>query len=330
MVATNTFSTSAGGKRLVLVGSSIMALWRQAPRDLAPYPVLNVAVSGSTTTDWLPSGPPFNGQGFIQSRLLNVLARGDVVVYYCGSDDINVGSKAAKIANQTLAMFNMIWGKEPSTLILFVEVIMAPEKKLLGLSSVVDEVNGLIKASSTTEERIRYVPVNYLLTSDFASGNYVFDGLHLTSKGYQIIAKRVRQALQSAKEGGGRGGGASLRMMKQLTEPYPRQHIQDQTASMRKSVINHAGLEPGRRMKQLPQQLLQNELALERESTNEVEARRRSQMGGDATEEEEPQVSASAAGGISEGLKMQNKRRLRENLMGWLDLLKLEDPWLEK
>lgn len=70
--------------RLLLVGSSIIEQWVDAPRHLKPYPVVNLGVSGSTTSDWLPRGPPHNGGGLLNRMLQPVLQSGDIVVFYAG------------------------------------------------------------------------------------------------------------------------------------------------------------------------------------------------------------------------------------------------------
>lgn len=71
---------------VLLVGSSTMRLWKTAAADLAPLPIENRGFGGSHTEDQL----------FYFDRLMAGLEPA-VVVWYCGSNDVNAGKEPERI-----------------------------------------------------------------------------------------------------------------------------------------------------------------------------------------------------------------------------------------
>ena len=184
-----------------------MELWKDAGEMLSPHPVVNLGLSGSQTRDWLPSQD--HGGGLAEKRLLPLLPTKtstptDVVVFYCGSNDINAGLDAAAIARNTLRIFETIWDRNPDCLILNLEVMAAPQKKSDGLMDVVNKVNRMMeeKAGKSSDQGaaggkggkglLRYVHINDLLSDSC----FVQDRLHLNKEGYLRVAERISSALQ--------------------------------------------------------------------------------------------------------------------------------------
>lgn len=194
---------------ILLVGSSIMELWSNAGEMLSPSKVINIGVSGSVTKDWLPARQ--GGEGLIDNRLMPLLSSDgghgrnlsggvNVVVFYCGSNDINDGLKAEEVKGNTLSIFESIWQADPNCRILYLEVMSAPQKRQDRLLPVVEELNGMMLEAVRREEADRegrdliYVPVNDLLSRD-EKGCYLDDQLHLTSEGYAFVAERIKVSL---------------------------------------------------------------------------------------------------------------------------------------
>jgi lysophospholipase L1-like esterase len=193
-----TMSVTLENARILLVGSSIMELWENAGEMLAPSSVTNLGASGSVTKDWLPTR---QGRGLIETRVLPLLSPENhsdvIVVFYCGSNDINNGLKADEIWSSTKTIFSFIWQTSPKCTILYLEVMAAPQKIKDGLIPVVYYLNGIIKAeveAMGNEGRVLYVPVNDLLSDRC----YLQDQLHLTSEGYLHVADRIKESLTKA------------------------------------------------------------------------------------------------------------------------------------
>ncbi|MFN6017080.1 MAG: hypothetical protein ACK49N_05845, partial [Verrucomicrobiota bacterium] len=82
--------------RALVVGSSIMEKWARMAADLAPTLVLNHGVSGSQTPEWLPGAATQHWE----SKVMNQKPK--MLVYYCGSNDINARRPAEEILGNTI------------------------------------------------------------------------------------------------------------------------------------------------------------------------------------------------------------------------------------
>ena len=71
---------------IMFVGSSIFRLWRTLKSDFSPLPVYNQAFGGSRTWEVLH-----------YARELILPHQPKIIVYYCGSNDINAGENAVAI-----------------------------------------------------------------------------------------------------------------------------------------------------------------------------------------------------------------------------------------
>ena len=152
-------------KRGVLfVGSSIFREWREArdfAADVAPLGAdcLNRAFGGSTTRDQL-------------DVMEQIVFPHDpkVLVYYCGSNDVNAGVPPRVIRDNFLEWCARAFSRCPSARrILFVSIMRAPQKAPVW--EALDEANALIREACGEEgeggrrglKRVSFVDVNPLL-----------------------------------------------------------------------------------------------------------------------------------------------------------------------
>ena len=72
--------------KVLLVGSSIFEAWSELTEIAPDAPVINRAIGGTITADWV-------------QRLADVVRTEtpDAVLFYCGSNDINAGIPEAEI-----------------------------------------------------------------------------------------------------------------------------------------------------------------------------------------------------------------------------------------
>jgi lysophospholipase L1-like esterase len=173
---------------IVFVGSSIFHRWTNLTQQMAPLPVLNRAVDGTQTADML--------------RMLesNVLAsRPKVIVYYCGSNDIDAGEPAARIFDRIRQFVVRVATALPGTRVVFVSINRAPEKQ--DLWNVVDAVNHLVEAYAGETKHLQYVDVNPVLFNRDGTPRgelYLSDQLHFRPAAYEELARVLKPVLTQA------------------------------------------------------------------------------------------------------------------------------------
>ena len=201
-------------KRGVLfVGSSIFREWREArdfAADVKPLgaDVTNRAFGGSTTSDQL-------------EVMEQIVFPHDpkVLVYYCGSNDVNAGVPPRVIRDNFLEWCARAFRRCPSARrILFVSIMRAPQKAPVW--EALDEANALIREACGEEgegwrgvKRMDFVDVNPLLydsNDEPLAQLYRDDGLHFHPSSYDRFAPAIvdaaRRALDECGDSVGRGG----------------------------------------------------------------------------------------------------------------------------
>lgn len=187
------FLRVSAGPRLLVVGSSIMQQWTTLGTDLAPVPVLNRAVSGSTAFQWLPGA----AAGYWDNRVIT--QENPALVLYLGSNDIANGDNLSEIHSRLVTFLTEFWARYPDAPVLYVSVIRSPLKAANGQTATVDDLNYMMENLAFSEPRLQFVDINPVLVD--ADGNalepgiFTSDNNHLTAVGYQRIAPLVRQAV---------------------------------------------------------------------------------------------------------------------------------------
>ena len=209
---------------ILFVGSSIFREWREArdfDADFAPLPVLNRAFGGSQTDDLL------------DDAVLEAVVfphRPRVIVYYCGSNDLNWGVPPERIRDNFACFHRAVRARLGSARdpvrILFVSINRAPQKRPVWRQ--LDAANALVAAHCAATPNLAFVDVNpRLFESGDASGEdfrarlFRDDGLHFRPEAYDEFLPDVREAVEKAWNeargeeadgatggGGGGGGGA--------------------------------------------------------------------------------------------------------------------------
>ena len=174
---------------VLLLGSSTIRLWAMAPADLAPLTVENRGFGGSRTEDQL----------FYFDRLLEGLEPA-VVVWYCGSNDINERKPVGTILRQTREWVAKFQAKQPGVPVLLVTAMRAPQKKRENLLAAVDGVN------EGYQEMVRDLPGVYgvdinppleVRPGEPREELYQSDGLHLNERGYAEMVKVLRPKIEA-------------------------------------------------------------------------------------------------------------------------------------
>jgi lysophospholipase L1-like esterase len=173
---------------VVFVGSSIFHRWTNLTEQMAPLPVLNRAIDGTQTADMLR---------MLDSDVLP--SRPKVVVYYCGSNDVDAGEPAARIFDRIRQFVARLTTALPETRVVFVSINRAPEKQ--DLWKIVDAVNHLVEKYAGETKHLQYVDVNPILFSRDGTPRlelYLSDQLHFRPAGYDELARVLKPILTQA------------------------------------------------------------------------------------------------------------------------------------
>ena len=173
---------------VLFIGSSIFRLWKNLDSQLAPLPVFNRAFGGSRT-----------GEVLAQTDRLVLPYEPRIIVYYCGSNDINGGETPESIFGRYREFSEKVAARLPETKIYFVSIIRAPQKE--NRWPAVDTANRLVREYSSKTKKREFIDVNPALFGPDGKARrelYVSDGLHLTDQGYVEMTKVIKPVLEKA------------------------------------------------------------------------------------------------------------------------------------
>jgi hypothetical protein len=176
----------AGG--IEFVGSSIIRLWSTLGAQMAPLPAYNRGFGGSQTHDVL----------YYMDRIV-VPYRPRFVVYYCGSNDVTAGESADSIVSRIEQFHQRLRRELPSTRMLFLSVLHAPEKRARW--AVVDSVNARVRRYAESSRNIEYIDINPPLLDargDVRGSLYLPDSLHYVPGAYELFTGVVKPVLLRA------------------------------------------------------------------------------------------------------------------------------------
>ena len=155
---------------------------------MKPLPARNRAFGGSRTSDVL--------ERFDQ--LVRPIAP-RVVVYYCGSNDVNAGEPPAAIFSRVHAFVAQLHAVQPQARFIYVSIARAPQKK--DRMPVVDEANALIREFCLTKPHCRFVDINPALVDANGqphAGFYRDDLLHYHPAAYGAFTAVIRPVVSAA------------------------------------------------------------------------------------------------------------------------------------
>jgi lysophospholipase L1-like esterase len=174
---------------ILFIGSSIFRQWENLGQQMAPLPVYNRAFGGSRTWEVLhyvdqvviPYAPAF-------------------VVYYCGSNDVNVNQSAEGISMRIQAFFDRVHEKLPNAQLFYVDIQKAPDKRARW--AVVDSANAAVRRyASSRSAYMRTIDLNPVLFDH--AGNprgdlYRPDSLHFLPPAYVEFSAVIKPVLEQA------------------------------------------------------------------------------------------------------------------------------------
>ncbi|MCX6137806.1 MAG: GDSL-type esterase/lipase family protein [Ignavibacteriales bacterium] len=170
------------------IGSSIFRQWTTVTEDMAPLPVYNRAFGGSRTAEVL----------YYMDRIV-LPYQPQIIVYYCGSNDINNGDQPADIAGRFFQFCERVHQKQPETRVFYVSINRAPQKMVRW--SAVDSTNDIVKAYCTKARTVDFIDVNPVLFNEKNEPRYELyktDKLHFKPEAYKEFTAIIKPILEKA------------------------------------------------------------------------------------------------------------------------------------
>jgi lysophospholipase L1-like esterase len=173
---------------ILFIGSSIFRNWRHLKTQMAPLPVFNRAFGGSRTWEVLYH---------MNQVVLPYEPR--IIVYYCGSNDVNAGEPAEPIFTRFKEFVERVHELLPATRVFYVSINRAPQKK--NRWDIVDAANALVRDYCAGDSRLQFIDVNPALFD--SAGNprlelYLPDQLHFREPAYEEFTRVVKPVVAEA------------------------------------------------------------------------------------------------------------------------------------
>lgn len=183
--------TPPPSESILFIGSSIFRQWAHLKEQMTPLPVFNRAFGGSQTNDIL----------YYMDKIV-LPYRPKIIVYYCGSNDINDSHQPQGIFDRFKRFSDRVKEALPDTQVYYVSINRAPQKK--DHWDWVDAANTLAKSYCETTPKRGYIDVNPALFD--AEGKprmelYQDDRLHFKPEAYVEFTKIIRPVIEKAWKG---------------------------------------------------------------------------------------------------------------------------------
>lgn len=173
---------------LLLSGASTMRLWKSAPADFAPLPVINRGFGGSYTTEVL---------AYMDRITLPYRPR--VVVLHCGSNDINAGDSAERVVARTERYLAGLRKECPRAALVILSTTHAPSRR--SKWEEMRKADEGFRSIAARHAGVTFVDINAALNfpgDEPRPGLYQKDDLHPTQAGYDAMLKLVKPAVEAA------------------------------------------------------------------------------------------------------------------------------------
>lgn len=178
--------------QVLLAGASSLRMWESAPRDFAPYPILNRGFGGAFSSEVL---------GYLDRIALPHKPR--VVLYQAGGNDIWAGDPPGAAIEHTRQVIHRLRAAQPGLPVVLVAAPLAPVRRANWKD--LDAFNRGAAALAKELPSVWFVDINLALNQPDGEprpDTYLPDALHPSAAGYLAMAKLIRPALDAAWKAG--------------------------------------------------------------------------------------------------------------------------------
>lgn len=173
---------------ILFVGSSIFREWAHLKEQMAPLPVFNRAFGGARTWEVLH---------YTDEIVLPYEPK--IIVFYCGSNDINTGAKPEEILERVRQFSDKVTDRLPDTKIYFVSSFRSPQKR--DRWDIVDATNRLVRDYAAKTKNRAFIDANPLVFDKDGQPRmelYREDGLHYKEAFYGELTALIKPVLEKA------------------------------------------------------------------------------------------------------------------------------------
>jgi lysophospholipase L1-like esterase len=174
---------------VLMVGSSSFAMWRSAPDDLKPFPVINRGFGGSTLKDVLH---------YFDRVVVPYKPR--LILLYEGDNDMAGHKDPEKLLADVKTFVERVKKELPRTPVLILSI--KPSTSRAALWPKVQEANRLVADYAKTQKGVETVDVGTALLGDDGKPKdelFLKDKLHMNKDGYklwiEILKPRIEKLL---------------------------------------------------------------------------------------------------------------------------------------
>lgn len=183
----------APGQAVVFIGSSSIRLWKNLPEDMAPIPVIQHGFGGAKLNDVVQYA----------DRLVSAYQPAAVVVF-AGTNDIDpsASKSPAELLASYQAFVSRVRESQPDVPIYYIGITPSPLR--WSVWPIAQATNRLIAEWSAADPNLHFIDTSAALMDSAGepdSDNYIFDGLHLSKRGYAIWRDIIRQRLLDELDG---------------------------------------------------------------------------------------------------------------------------------
>lgn len=182
--------------KIVLAGSSSMDLWFSAPQAFAPYEVINMAIGGTRTVQWLE---------WHESMIVRY--NPSAVVIYVGSNDLGNGKSISGEENaaNTISLIRKLRSRLKGIPIFYVGVCPCYLRE--GAWTVIKTSNTMMQQFCRLTKNLYYLDLTSSICGPDGKPNpnyFLADRLHPSAAGYEVwkkvVAEAVKEELDKRKE----------------------------------------------------------------------------------------------------------------------------------
>ena len=177
---------------MVLAGSSTIRRWKSAKKIFNDYKVINTALGGSTVTQW------FN---LYKDRIID--HKPDVLVFYCGANDMQDGNPETGAVNgmdnaqNTIRLLSLIRTKCKNTKIIYIGINHCNRNPHIW--DQIDISNNIMKNTCNRDKNMYYIDIiDKLLINNIPDDRlFEYDQLHLNKSGYKVWNKYIGKFIKN-------------------------------------------------------------------------------------------------------------------------------------